>query len=58
MNESAVFYSVFIKRSSYSISCTFHLFCALICTCCGTELLSRRGKCYVRAAAGLATVVL
>lgn len=54
MNESAVFYSVFIQRSSYSISCTFHLFCALICTCCGTEL---RGKNYVRAAAGLATVV-
>lgn len=58
MNESAAFYSVLIQRSSYNISGTFPLSCALICTCFGTELLSRRGNPYVRAAAGLARMVL
>lgn len=58
MNESAAFYSVLIQRSSYNISGTFPLSCKLICTCCGTELPSRRGETYVRAAAGLATIVL
>lgn len=56
MDENAVLHSVLLPMSPYSNSCTFPRSCVLICTYCGTVLLSRQGKSCVRSLKGSGAV--